>query len=222
MKIYLTNLLMVICCVASAQINKGNFMIGGNISFVNHKNIGNYTTYDASTNQYVVDEAVYKSNTLVLSPRAGYFFTDKFCAGLGLPVTFSTAKVLGNDGVDTESKSHSFHVGPFVRYYIPLKQSLYALVEAGYVWGTTRSETTGPQFDPNTGNIIRGTNTSKNIDQQIDGVVGVAYFLNPNVSVDVMAGYRLHLNTYHDTHRYVDLQIGLQVYLRKIRRVGYS
>lgn len=87
---------------ARAQLEKGNWLVGGNASFASSKGTYAYETYNGNS----------KTIDLNISPNIGYFFTDKFAAGL--KPGFSL-----NKGTFTSGTSYvkRFEIGPFARYY---------------------------------------------------------------------------------------------------------
>jgi hypothetical protein len=101
--------------VVSAQINQGQWMIGGNASFSSSK----YSDTDESTTD------------IVLNPNFGYFFIDNFAGGLRL--SLESTKEEGED----EAFS-TFSVSPFLRYYfLPSAQKVNVFLEGSYGIGST-------------------------------------------------------------------------------------
>lgn len=88
---------------ARAQLEKGNWLVGGNASFSSSKRTYASDTYDDKS----------KDTNLDISPNIGYFLTDKFAAGL--KPGFSWDKSLLASGAS--SNVSRFEVGPFARYY---------------------------------------------------------------------------------------------------------
>lgn len=77
--------------VSSAQISKGNWMMGGSGSF------GNYKTKSLGAEN--------SGNYLNLYPNVGYFFIDKLAFGI-------------NASLNVQTKFNtSYGLGPYVRYY---------------------------------------------------------------------------------------------------------
>jgi hypothetical protein len=81
--------------VANAQITKGNWMVGGNVSFA-------YSTNDTNSN-----------STIILSPNIGYFIIDKLALGSVLNYNYSKSKNDSGTGLYKSS-----NLGPFIRYYV--------------------------------------------------------------------------------------------------------
>jgi hypothetical protein len=110
MKKILPLLFLFVSALASAQTEKGSFMIGGNASVEFNKNDQNGDTGET------------KTFSISINPQAGYFVANNFSLGLSLPVSISRGKSTypGING-EAESKTNGFGVAPFVRYYIPVK-----------------------------------------------------------------------------------------------------
>jgi len=109
----LSSLSLILTNMAMSQINKGEFLVGGNISFESLKNDG-------------VNVVSYKTTTFFASPNIGYFIIPKFVGGLRL--NFSVYK--SNTPVTWTNISPS----PFLRYYLlSQKQKINVLVDASYI-----------------------------------------------------------------------------------------
>jgi hypothetical protein len=105
----------------SAQINKGQWLAGGNV---------NWTT---SFNSY------YSGNSTVISimPDAGYFFLDKLAGGLKL------SYIIGNPAGNYYS-TRTYGVSPFARYYFLSKtKNLNLFAQAAYGWNRTNGDGLG-------------------------------------------------------------------------------
>jgi hypothetical protein len=116
-KILFVTLFAVCASGAFAQINKGQWLAGGNVAFQYNKT-GNskYTQFN-------------------VSPDAGYFFIDNFAGGLRVNVDTYKSKI--ND-VET-GKQTTFSIAPFVRYYfLPSGQKVNIFADADYSFGSTK------------------------------------------------------------------------------------
>ncbi|MGN6435468.1 MAG: outer membrane beta-barrel protein [Agriterribacter sp.] len=99
--------------IAFAQINRGQFLVGGNGTFTSSNNAG------------------YKSSQLTLSPGAGYFFMDKLAGGLNVNFGRNRSKQAG-----VKSTSATYGISPFVRYYVlPATSKINLFGQASYTWG---------------------------------------------------------------------------------------
>ena len=92
--IFITTLLFAIN--SNAQIDKGNWMMGGSGSF------GSFNT----TSQGINNKGTY----LNLNPNIGYFFIDKLAIGAGAELIFQTKFDTG------------LGISPFIRYYFLNKE----------------------------------------------------------------------------------------------------
>jgi hypothetical protein len=117
MKIFILLLLPLISTnTATSQINKHQFLLGGNISFESVKNDGDgvYTTS-------------YNTTTFFVSPNIGYFIIPKFAGGLRLDVSIYNQ----NTAVSNQS---NISLSPFLRYYfLSQRQRFNILADVGYV-----------------------------------------------------------------------------------------
>ena len=108
---------MLLSNTIKAQLTKGNWMLGGNISF-------NSTNYN-STNY---TPPTYTSVILDFNPNVAYFVANNF--NVGIKSSFN--KILRISG----SSYTSFRLGPSCRYYfLDNEKRINFLVEAGYRFG---------------------------------------------------------------------------------------
>ncbi len=97
-----------------AQVTKGNFLLGGNLSF----------EYSKHTEE---EEGI---SQLTLKPDGGYFFMDRIAAGLHVDMSLT-----GNRG----DKYVTLMVGPFIRYYfLPEAKKINVLAEADFMFGSEK------------------------------------------------------------------------------------
>ena len=109
---------IVIITPASAQLTKGNWLVGGS---------GDFTIFK------VLKE---KTHYVQASANIGHFFFDKFAIGVKPSYTYSFAK---SEGSSSFAKSHGFYFGPFARYYfLPVEHPFNILVEGTYQHGIER------------------------------------------------------------------------------------
>jgi len=115
-KVLFSLALVVAGSSAFAQINKGQWLVGGNVAFETSK------MADADNDTRVT--------SFQLNPNAGYFFADKFAGGLRL--SLETSKVKGEDDAYSQ-----FSLSPFVRYYfLPAAQKVNLFADASYGFGS--------------------------------------------------------------------------------------
>lgn len=106
-----------------AQITKGNWLLGGNVSF------SNVVTTDNAGSSYT-------TSTFTITPNAGYFFIDKLCGGVKAGYeNYRTKYQFGS-----ASGTSSFLVGPFLRYYfLPIDNNVNLFSELGYEYSQTEN-----------------------------------------------------------------------------------
>lgn len=96
-----------------AQVNKGQWLVGGNVGFESIK-------YGDS-----------KGTSFTFSPNGGYFFIDKFAGGLRVDLTSTKPK----DG----KASGETLIAPFLRYYfLPSAQKVNIFADASYGFGSRK------------------------------------------------------------------------------------
>ena len=104
-----------------SQINKGQFLVGGNMSFESIKNTSEYGPSRKTANYYVL-------------PDFGWFIVSKFVGGLRLNITIYTEKE------PVRFYQSNFSLSPFLRYYLlSKKQKVNILVDASYINSKTKN-----------------------------------------------------------------------------------
>lgn len=99
-----------------AQVNKGQWLVGGSAGFESHK------------------QGEAKVTEFSFSPNAGYFFIDKLAGGLR--VDLNSVKVKGADDA-----SSAFLIAPFVRYYfLDAAQKVNVFADASYGFGSVKED----------------------------------------------------------------------------------
>lgn len=133
-----------------------------------------------------------KNNTrITLTPSAGYFFARNFAAGAMLNVDYST---LGS------TKTTSFGVGPFARYYFgTLNIRPFADVELAFQTQKVKTEVSSNTFN-STQYFLGG---------------GLAAFINRNVAIEGLAGYSHTAIKNYDGSGGFNLRVGFQVYISR-------
>lgn len=102
-----------------AQVNQGQWLVGGNAGFSSSKT------------------GEYKSTTISFAPNAGYFFINNFAGGLRFDVE-STKNKYGSLG---EEKSSATTIAPFLRYYfLPAAQKVNVFADASYGFGSLKGD----------------------------------------------------------------------------------
>ena len=116
-KILLAVLLVSVTTIGSAQIYKGQYMVGGNASFTSSK----FSDIDGSTTD------------VTISPNFGYFFINNLAGGLRL-------SFLSSKEEDQEAYTE-FSGAPFLRYYfLPTAQKVNIFAEASYGFGSAGTD----------------------------------------------------------------------------------
>lgn len=163
--------------VAHGQITKHNWLVGGNANF--------------SRQQEKLISSDIKSTDIQINPNFGYFPIDKF--SIGLRPGFGYLNLKTNT---YQSKTTSWAIGPFVRYYFlsPVNRTNF-LAETSYQY-----------FSSSNGD-------SQNL---LLFSAGPVIFFNQSVGVELTANYKVFktINTEVSSKTFF-LAVGLQVHLEK-------
>jgi hypothetical protein len=113
-KISLSITFVILSSISNAQITKRNWMVGGS------------GTFSKQEQESIAGKI--KSSRLILTPNIGYFFVDKFAAGIKPSLDFYKNTVNARDDKNTQ-----VGIGPFVRYYfLPVDKIVNLFAEADY------------------------------------------------------------------------------------------
>lgn len=173
-KVLFAALTMIAVQSVSAQINKGQWLVGGSAGFESQKH------GDA------------KATSITFSPNAGYFFADKFAGGLR--VDLQSVKPKGSDATT------SFAVAPFLRYYfLPAAEKLNILADASYGFGSVKSggsSESANMFAISAGPaVFLSPNTALEFALQYRSWGGDAYGDDRLNSFGVNIGFQIHLGS---------------------------
>ena len=189
MKQYFSILLLTISVVVAsqAQTEKGRLMFNiHNFSPLTdgQSNVGRgfapWTAFgiDFGNDKFEFDnnETIYQYANIGLGASAHYFVVNNLSIGANLNFAYQRAEITEIDGQEVDNgetfTGTQFILGPEVRYYSPLTTALklYGRVFAGF--GALN-------FDEGTDPVLT----------QVEGGLGLAYFLHNNVSVNLGANY---------------------------------
>ncbi len=187
-QLFLILSLIFISCMSNAQLTKGNWLVGGNLSFTSYKNSGSNSGNNSS---------IY----LTASPNIGYFFIDKLAVGIKTNITSITDKNPQPDGSINKVTQKNIGFGSFVRYYfLPTEKKLNIISEASILYTTNSNNSTSVN--------------SKSFEYAI--YAGPVIYFNPTVGIEFLLGYnRLKLADVDYRNNSLQFKIGLQIHLEK-------
>lgn len=150
----------------NAQTEKGNWTFGGGSTFSYSSNNQKYE-YDG--NEYDEKE---KLSNVTFSADGGYFVIDNLSVGLNLIITSTKETYEGYYGT-TDYKSSSFALLPQATYFFRNDSNIAPFLGAkvGYMYAG------GEEDSDKYSGLALGANA------------GLAYFINSNVSVDLLVEY---------------------------------
>jgi hypothetical protein len=180
-----TALLLLTTITTTAQITKGNWMVGGNGSFSYNKSETKNTSGGLQQNS-----ASLPYYYVVLEPNVGYFFLNNFSTGMKFNYT-----AVFSEGQTFSQEAANISVAPFVRYYF-LKdvKTINLFFEPSYYYTF--------------GNIYTSYSTMTRLK------FGTVAFLNNSVGIEAGLSYDVGSTTQNNFQR-VLLGFGLQIHLEK-------
>jgi len=199
-----------------AQLNKGQWLVGGNISFTHQSN--NYTS-----GSYTTD---YKSTSFQAAPDAGYFIMKKLAVGLRPGISTSNSTTSGNGAeanytfsYKDKATSTNYTIAPFVRYYfLPAANKVNILADVSYAYLHTKSHNQTDQVSIVDGQpqISSQTTSGKNHASVYTISAGPSIFINRTVALELLAGYayQKYKGATTGTNNFL-LSAGFQIHLGK-------
>jgi hypothetical protein len=119
-KVLFAAFLLVSSNAIFAQVNQGQWLVGGSADF----SAGKWGDI--------------KTTNISIAPDAGYFFINQLAAGLRPEFGYTKTKSKTAVGTTTGSKT-DFTVAPFVRYYfMPSAQQVNVFADASYGFGSSK------------------------------------------------------------------------------------
>lgn len=127
-KILLFSAAVFLCTISTtAQLTKGNWLVGGSGSFYSYSEDYSTTTFNQAAKYTNID----------IAASVGYFIIDKFT--IGLRPSFSSYKgkvVSASVGSGGSTNSYRVAIGPFARYYfLKIDKQFNVLTDIGYQFG---------------------------------------------------------------------------------------
>lgn len=158
---------------ALAQIPRGSSMVGGSISG-SHRETMPVSPYATKM----------KTTTVDVQPSYGQFVIDNFSVGIAASARFDQdIYYTPSSSTELTSKTWTYSVGPFVRYYVPITQKFYAFADASYALQWVRSDSDNRRGITGQDAVVKERTSSWGLG------AGVSYFLTPNAALEVGLGY---------------------------------
>ena len=177
-----------------AQLNKGQWMVGGNAGFSASSQGDNVPGYSI------------KSTIIQLTPGGGYFVADKLAAGIRASFGFSHQKTVSiTPAYVLEATTSNIGVTPFVRYYfLPKTNKINLLADASYTYSTAKVTNKNPPY---------AESSSTNNQHAYTIAAGPSFFINHNTALEVTASYQVLKYGPNGTQNIFMLNAGFQIHL---------
>lgn len=189
---FLLPLCVLIASVSFCQINKSQWLIGGNGSFSSYK-----PSYPGS----------YKNNNFQINADLGYFIINKLAAGLRIGYFHNHETGYSSTGDYFNQTGRQINLAPFIRYYFLPKDKKYNLLaDASYYNGWSK--------DKNLGGYSKGTSKGYTFS------AGPAWFINPHTALELTLNYT-HDNTYYTSSTF-KINIGFQIHLDNLKNKSHN
>jgi hypothetical protein len=116
--------------ISSKVFQSGDFLMGSTIGI---SSTSSNISQSTSTGN---GEKTPRSLQINLSPSIGYFLMEDFALGIGLDYTYSYQR----DGDNNRRTDSDFLFGPFMRYYLPVKEKMAFFGVLDFGFGNSSNE----------------------------------------------------------------------------------
>ena len=179
--------LLLLCMqVVSAQLTKGNWLVGGNANY-------------SSDKQTVPNTLQSSSKSFAVLPNIGFFIKDKFAVGLAPGIAYVQSK-----NGPTKVSVTSYIIGPVVRYYflnVENTTNIFIQGKAGY---SSNHFNNGPNNKSSTSNVTYSLDA------------GPVIYFNSSVGLEFTLGWSYNKVTTDKSYlNSLKLGIGFQIHLQK-------
>ena len=182
--------ILLVCLSAKGQFNQGGWVLSGAIG-------GSYTSSafesdfggGSSTSNTV-------SRSFNLNMAAGYFIIDNLAVGITSGYTYN-GTITENDNSTDKLFSHSYSIGGFARYYIPITNKLAFSTQLGTFYRSRSS-----MLENITGSTSTTTNEGTATIFQVAISPGFTYFISNRIGLNANLG-----NLAYSHEKLIDKQI---------------
>lgn len=162
----------LIFSISFGQLTKKTWLVGGSGSL--------YSYHD--DNVYPLQSFTAKYTNIDIAASVGYFFVDRFAAGLRPYLSTYKGESLGGGGSANDLK---LAIGPFVRYYFLNKDKQFNLLaDISYQLGL---------------NQARNGDNPKGKFNIFSAMVGAEVFFNSSVGLELLLGYKNQITTFENS-----------------------
>ncbi|MBS1736192.1 MAG: hypothetical protein JSS98_06230 [Bacteroidetes bacterium] len=195
---FLFSFILALSISANGQLDKNYWLVGGSGSFYSYND--DFTT----TGQPTVSG---KLTDINLSANVGYFFFDKFAAGVR-PGFYSIKTRIPYTQGGAQTHGTIIYVGPFIRYYLLNKEKQFnILVDGAYQFGSH----------------LQGiSDRDKGVIRNASIMTGPVLFFNNSVGIELLVGYLYQKKTldnpqsgFSSEKKGFNISIGFQIHLIK-------
>jgi hypothetical protein len=175
-------------CVALAQIEKGNMLLGGAFSFNSERE--EFETYPGS-----------KSTAIKLNPNVGYFVIDQLAGGIRINGSRTKFQNFGSTGWEVRDVA----LGPFVRFYfLGNANKLNFFTDVSYQLGRSRRYQ----------EYSSGSNsTSKAKLKEYDITAGSSFFFSKYTAIELSFSYGIKSTDLTSRSKKMMIGLGIQTFL---------
>jgi hypothetical protein len=163
-KLLLAFSFVFISSLLHAQLDKGQWLIGG---------FGSFSAFKVANANSLLPDSKYRSLSLNAGP--GYFVSDKLA--LGARINYSYFSSVYYNSIEYKTTVNTIGASPFVRYYFLAKQKkVNFLADVAYAWRSQKNKSsTGA--------------TSSETSSRFQFAAGPVWFITPQTALELTLGY---------------------------------
>jgi hypothetical protein len=162
---------------ANAQLERGKYLFGLSGSYVNNFN-GSGTSFQ-------------------ISPKAGYFLTNRFALGASASYSHSQIPSLGYT-------ADAYGIGPLVRYYFFPSVKYNLFVQPSFLYSNLKTVTSAPGF---------ANAKLSSLANRYSIALAPVYFINEYIAIELIAEYQRATQNGPTVDDQFSIKLGIQVHL---------
>lgn len=192
-------------------MESGDFLMGSTIGFSSTSSTISQSSSVGS------GEKTPRSLQINLSPNIGYFLSNDFALGIGMDYTYSYQR----DADNNRRTDSDFLFGPFVRYYIPVKERMAFFGVVNFGFGNSSNENLLVAGNQSVSSNIFAVGLGPGFTILSSNAIGIEAILKYNFARSQfdteLAGVKTSTTT--NTNQF-DISLGMQLYFGGLVRAG--
>ena len=178
MKNTLTLTLLLFSLIAHAQVEKGKFLLTGNIAYSRNSNDNGTPVSNTATAQ-----SLNNITEIEFSPYVGYMISSRIAVGVFGGYRENRSERTMAYGTTTETVMTK-SIGPFMRFYHPIGEKFFVFGQADYTYASADWKYNALDFGSNANVTLKSTSKGNILAVR----PGLSYFITKRLAAEVILG----------------------------------